>query len=731
MNRISRYLPVIILVFVVIFHASMLLPEVTGGSPDLNDDTFHYSLCVSMQNEIEHHGNPLDHWVPYWSMGFPVFHHYQHFPHLVVVLLYNVLLRKLSLFFVYHFVRYMLFVIYPLILYFCLRKMGFSRLSSSCVSLFSFAPVNVNGYGFELQAFTWRGSGMFSQLWAMCLLPLTFSYIYVAIKENRGYFMSAILLFMLTNSQVMFGLFAGITILLFLFMDLRLDKIIERAKRLAVILGWFCLISAYFLIPVAVDGAYQAHSSYDFPEKWDSYGANYVITQFVSGNLLDNARLPVLTVLSVFGLLFSLSRRSFKYRWAGASFILWFLLYFGRPTWGFLIDILPLSNELHLHRIIALVHFFGIILAGLALAAIFTAIKKRSNIIFAVIFLLLMAAPVYWYEFDNLRMNNQWIFENANGYKAEKQYFEPVLNYIKELPPGRVHPGRRANWGSTFKINQTAVFYFLSPAQIPALSYLPFSWALDGDFEENFHEDRLSHYNLFNIKYLLSDDKKTFPSFAKEIKRSGRFRLYAVQTTGYFDLVESPIAVYCDKNSIWAFMLLWMRSDLPDKKQMMTVFFDRKPHPGYEDYLLMKDKWDYYQLSASEMKNDRISEPQRDPINVFNVADPLKAAKYKPVSPGYIISEVAGKNEFSCIARAGRDCFLIFKMTAHRGWHAYVDGKEAQNMILAPMMNGVRLTKGVHDVKFVYRAQWWKNYLLVLAILSMIVLFFWDRKKHG
>ena len=75
--------------------------------------------------------------------------------------------------------------------------------------------------------------------------------------------------------------------------------------------------------------------------------------------------------------------------------------------------------------------------------------------------------------------------------------------------------------------------------------------------------------------------------------------------------------------------------------------------------------------------------------------------------------------------------FLIFKMTAHRGWHAYVDGKEAQNMILAPMMNGVRLTKGVHDVKFVYRAQWWKNYLLVLAILSMIVLFFWDRKKHG
>jgi uncharacterized membrane protein YfhO len=111
------------------------------------------------------------------------------------------------------------------------------------------------------------------------------------------------------------------------------------------------------------------------------------------------------------------------------------------------------------------------------------------------------------------------------------------------------------------------------------------------------------------------------------------------------------------------------------------------------------------------------------------VVDPLQASRYQPVSPGSIISEVDGKNEFSCKARANKDCFMIFKMTAHNGWHAYVDGKEVQNMILSPMMNGVNLTKGVHDVKFIYRAQWWKNYLVGLAIISVFALFFWDRSR--
>ncbi len=70
-------------------------------------------------------------------------------------------------------------------------------------------------------------------------------------------------------------------------------------------------------------------------------------------------------------------------------------------------------------------------------------------------------------------------------------------------------------------------------------------------------------------------------------------------------------------------------------------------------------------------------------------------------------------------------------MTAHKGWHAYIDGKEVKNEILAPMMNGVSMTKGVHDIKFIYRAQWWKNYLVLLAIASLIALFFWDRNNHG
>lgn len=49
-------------------------------------------------------------------------------------------------------------------------------------------------------------------------------------------------------------------------------------------------------------------------------------------------------------------------------FFAWLLLYFGRHTWGVLLDLLPLSHDLHLHRLIAGVHLGGILLVGLGLA---------------------------------------------------------------------------------------------------------------------------------------------------------------------------------------------------------------------------------------------------------------------------------------------------------------------------------------------------------------------------
>lgn len=375
----QRFLIYGFLLFVVIFNAIFLYPELKELSPDLNDDVFHYSLAVSMLDEIQHGGNPIDHWVPYWSLGFPVFHHYQHLPHLVVVLAYYLLFQTVSLFFIFHLIFYLILVFYPLVLYFSLRKMRFSRLAAAGAALFSLSLSNINGYGFELGAFVWRGSGIYSQLWAMLLMPLALSSIYKTLEENQGYFQSVIFLFLLANSQIMFSLMGMITASLFIFTSFKPGEIWERLKRLLLIFVLFFVVVSYLLIPAIVDSPYHAHSPYDFPEKWNSYGWQYITTQFLNGNLLDFGRISILTVLAVTGLLFSLSKKAFNYRWAGAGFILWFLLYFGRPTWGALYNIFPMSSSLHLHRFVTMVHFFGAILAGVGLAVVYQSIKKRFD----------------------------------------------------------------------------------------------------------------------------------------------------------------------------------------------------------------------------------------------------------------------------------------------------------------------------------------------------------------
>jgi hypothetical protein len=724
----NRHLVYSILIFVTVFHAVLLFPELAELSPDLNDNIFQYSLCVSLNGEIKAGGNPIDHWVPYWSMGFPVFHHYQHLPHLIVVLIYHLLFRMVSMFFIYHLFLYLLLVFYPLIMYYSLRTMGFSRLSSAGAAIFSLALSNINGYGFELASFVWRGSGMFTQLWAMFLFPLTLSSIYNTLRENKNYSRSVALLFFLTISQVMFGLMAILTSFLFIMINMDMKEIWERMKNLALIVAFFFIVVAYFFLPMQIDSPYHAHSSYDFLEKWDSYGFRYIVTHFLNGDILDYGRMPIATVLAVMGLIFSLGRRQFRYRWAAVGFMLWFLLYFGRATWGSLMDLVPLSSALHLHRFVTMVHFFAAILAGIGLSAIYQKLRLKVNLLLASGLVILLLFPVFWDRMTYMQTNNEWLHKNKIAYQKEERDLDAMLNTIEKSPPGRTYPGRRANWGGDLKIGDTAVFYFLCPREIPSLSFLPFSWALAGDFSENFNERESSHYNLFNISYVLAEKGRDFPSFAREIKRSGRFRLYRVKTTGYFDLVESPLAMYGDKNSIWNLTLLWLRSPLVSKKQYLSIFFDRDRHNGYRDHLILKDRWSFWRLNLPA-NSGRIVPPPEEPINIFSVQDPLETGRYTEASPGMVLSEKAGKNIFTGKVRAEKDCFLLFKMTYHPCWHAYIDGKEKDKVMLSPGFIGVKVDKGVHKVEFIYRTQRWKTPLLLAGLFSLFALFMWERKR--
>ena len=109
--------------------------------------------------------------------------------------------------------------------------------------------------------------------------------------------------------------------------------------------------------------------------------------------------------------------------------------------------------------------------------------------------------------------------------------------------------------------------------------------------------------------------------------------------------------------------------------------------------------------------------------------DALQSSRYSQASPGAVLSEKPGKNEFSGRVKADKDCLLLFKMTYHPGWHAYIDGQEKDKVILSPGFIGVKIEKGEHNIEFIYRAQLWKTPLLFIGLLSLAALFLWERKR--
>src|SRR5262249_48613078 len=148
------------------------------------------------------------------------------------------------------------------------------------------------------------------------------------------------------------------------------DRGYRRVVRTGFILALAAIVVAYFLVPRVANGAALNRSVWEPQNKYDSYGHRWVLTALVTGDLLDLNRLPIVTVLAAIGLAHALVRRQRADRAASLLFVAWLILFFGRPTWGVLYRLLPLSNDLHLHRFVGGVHFAAIALAGLGLEQI-------------------------------------------------------------------------------------------------------------------------------------------------------------------------------------------------------------------------------------------------------------------------------------------------------------------------------------------------------------------------
>lgn len=703
-NRFSL-LAAILLSAAIAFNLAVLYPEVALPSPDLNDNVLHFTLVERVIEAFERGEDPTDPWVPYFVQGYPLFHYYQHLPHLATALLYQALGGLVSLFTLFKWLNYILLCIFPLSIYWSGRRLGFDPLPSALAGLTASLLSTDGLYGLDWASYVWRGYGLTTQLWGMWLLGPALAGLYVTLREGRSYAGTATLLAALLLCHTVLGYVALLSGVLFVLLD-GFPVAGQRARRWIWTGLLVAIAASYFLAPFWLDRAFMNRSVWEEAGKYNAYGWEWTLRALVNGDLLDNGRFPALTLLAGLGLTISLVRwRDARYRLLALFFLGWLALYFGRPTWGVLIDLLPMGRDLQVHRLIAPVHLGAIGLIGVGLCWLWERATSAGRVEWlagaaALTFALL--APVYWERIDYLATNEQWMQENLAAFQADGGALDAPMADLRGRSPGRVYAGRSATWGNRYTIGSVPLYMRLAVNQFDNPGYLYHALSLNADVEGYLDENNPATFDLFNLRYVVVPAWYRAPSFADFLATHGEHSLYEVDTSGYFGLVDSDWTFYGDRSTWFAATSAWMTSGWIERRQHPTVVFG--PPPVANAAALT--------LDAAPAVFSSTATPERTPC-------------------GQIVGERVSGNTYSVEFEASRACWLLFKETFHPGWQATLDGQPAPTVMLMPSFVGVAVEAGVHRAELRYEAGALRAWLRVIGplVLILVAVAEWQRGR--
>jgi len=718
----------------------------------------------------------LDHWNSEWAEGYPLPFYYSHLPQLLIVSSYKLFSPILSflpsnpsnppnpfspgLYSYFNLIKYLVLSFFPLSIFLAFRLFGFSKWQAAIAALLS-THLSTDGlYGMDITSFLWRGYGLSSQLFSFALLPLALAFVYRTLKRenttkdpgnrrgeawrdkdtsevceallgwwrklqipsprqadqsarsNFDFPLSVFFLFLTISFHLGTGYIAVLSTLPFIFINLNLRAVINRGLRLFLILAATFFFLSYWLVPLFLNNEYHLVSFWDPIWKFDSFGAKEIINQFLDGTLMDFGRLPVFTILTLVGFFFALNKNQGPLLPLSLLFPFWFLLFFGRKTWGPIFNFIPGMEDYHLHRFINGLHLSALFLAPLGLSFLLSQdLRKIPGIerlkfrvlgsrVIPFFILLLTIFLVYPRTFDYVKYNTLWIKEQNQVFKNGEKDFNNLLNYLKNSPSGRIYAGRPGNWGHQFKIGDTPLYMALSVRGFPVVDFLPETWSPNSDNENYFDERLAEHFNLYNIRYVIAPSDVTFPKFIQKKTAYGPYNVYEVNTSGYFDIVGSNLRVLTDKRKFVNLVHLWQQSTLVAQKNHPLIF--------------LKEDSNFSSLPKVEMTDEVTYKKNGGVYNIF-AASPLFPLSATP--SGEITSETVKAQAYSAKIKVNdscQSCFALFKMTYHPNWQITVDGKSAQKYILFPFYMGISINSGEHEIMATYKPSGLKIFLLLL-----------------
>ena len=660
----------------------------------LNDASVHRSMVRWAADRIRDGHLPFDGWYPYLSMGASRFHHYQSLPHITTALVSLVGGEA-----TFRWSLYLLLAFWPVAVYAGGRLLGLSRWPAAAAALISPLLASTPGLGYEWGSYVWRGSGAWAQLWGMWALPFAWGLCWQAIAKGRRLWLAALVLGLTICVHLLTGYLALLSLAVFVLVAPR--EIWRRLLRAGVVAVGALLAAAWMLVPLLVDAGWTVNDEFSRGTfYYDSFGAKKVMRWFVTGDLFDAGRLPMLTVLLAVGLVVAVvqGRRRESPRVVIGLGLVALLLFFGRPTLGPVLDLLPGGGDLFLRRFISGVHLAGIYLIGIGgvyLAHLAVRVVRRWTsspvpaIAVAAVIALLVVVPASWERIRFERQGAVWIGEQARAEATDGAGFAALVERAKSLGPGRIFAGLRGPAVAAYRIGQVPGFAALLNLQADAIGFTRPTWSLASPAEYRFQNASALHRELFGVRYVILPEDQPLPS-EERIAQVGRHVLWRIADVTYLDVVDTIAPIAADRTNLGTQMAPYLSSGLYSRRYVPTVAFGGRP-----------------------------------------AADPTLGPDELPKPPGVVIDSTAdpARGVFEGAVDMAHPGVVLVKASYDPRFVATVDGSQVQTQMLAPAVVGIPVPAGEHQIRLEYRP--YPGYLLLFMVGVLAIVGLWVLGRRG
>jgi hypothetical protein len=681
----------------------------------LNDSAVHEEMVRAALAAIRVGHFPPGGWFPFLNLGSPQFLHYQSLSAMLTALLAWVI----GVGHAFTLTTWLLECCWPICVYAAARIFGVGRGAAAAAGVLSPFISSATGIGYEQASYLWSGYGLWSQLFAMWTLPFAWACSWRAVDERRYLVPAALLVAATAALHFETGYLAFLGVAVFTFARRR--DFVRRAGRAALVVAGAIGMAAWALVPLVAEGKWAAINQFlqSGPEGADanSYGARRVLSWLVDGDLFDWHHFVLVTPLVGVGLVVAVAagraRSGSSVIEAGLAralllvFVACLVLFFGRPTLGVALDLLPGAKDLFLRRFLVGVQFAGVLLAGvgawqlacwihqLARRATKTLVSARGRTTISCVALGVLAAialgPAWSFLVTTADENGTLIAEQGAASTAVAQV-DALVSIITARGDGRTFAGDPNDWGPSFTVGEVPVFKYLASLDVDEVGFTLRTASLMSGPENEFDDSDPADYALFGIRWLLLPVKMPPAVPARLVMVRGNYSLWEIPTNSYVQVIDTSGQIAANSGDLGSFA-----------GELLSAL--SSSHPVYPTVA--------YEGGAA-------------------ATGTLPVGLRPTTSPGRVIDEHAdlAAGTVTTTVELERTAVVMLSASYDPGWQVLVDGTPARTEMVAPAVIGVKVAPGAHTVRFLYRGFPDYPQLLGLGLAALGALIGFERRTR-